>query len=598
MCVKKICFGFGLFFVLFSSVCAASITVTSNSNYVTSGGKVIFYVNIRDAGAWQLSGSGTGATSGCSLGEQGVGDTGTGRNGNKTLVVTCNATSVGQISFYVSGNVTDASSGKSVDVSGRKVVTVQAPREKDSNNYLKSIGVVGYSFTPEFSKDVMEYSVTVPSTVDKVMIEASPESSYATVSGTGEFEVDEGINTKEISVMSETGVERIYKVIIHVKDEHPISVQIDNQNYTILKNVKNIEKPELYEASTMKIQNFDIPIFVSDITGYTLVVLKDERGKTFFAIYDKEQDTYELYYEMKSHSLILNILKPEKEFEGYEKTELLIDDISYVAYQFRDSSDYAIAYAMNVETGEKDYYLYHKGSNTFQIYSDEVIESLREEILKHQSFIYLLFGVVGFFFFISMFALMKKPNQKKWKRITEDSEFASLDDVVEQIHEPISLEEDTPKETLEEPVLEDVTLESESMIDTFIEVPKTKKEKKKRKKKKQEEDVVPSITEEVVEEISESEDVMVTQIIPKESFTEDELSETVDVTEALKKMNDAEDIIREYEKTLSLSKDELRKAREKQEQEEKKEDAPVVEEISIEESEHLSKKKKRKKRKK
>ena len=119
--MKKIYFGVGMFLLMISQANAASISVTSNSNYVTSGGRVTFYVNIRDAGAWQLSGSGTGATSGCSLGEQGVGDTGTGRNGNKTLVVTCNATSVGQISFYVSGNVTDASSGKSVDVSGRKV---------------------------------------------------------------------------------------------------------------------------------------------------------------------------------------------------------------------------------------------------------------------------------------------------------------------------------------------------------------------------------------------------------------------------------------------------------------------------------------------
>ena len=74
-------------------------------NTATSGGKVTFYVNIQGAGSWQLTGKGTGATSGCSLGDQGTGDSGSGKNINKTLSVTCNATNVGQISFAVSGNI-------------------------------------------------------------------------------------------------------------------------------------------------------------------------------------------------------------------------------------------------------------------------------------------------------------------------------------------------------------------------------------------------------------------------------------------------------------------------------------------------------------
>lgn len=595
--MKKIYFGVGMFLLMISQANAASISVTSNSNYVTSGGRVTFYVNIRDAGAWQLSGSGTGATSGCSLGEQGVGDTGTGRNGNKTLVVTCNATSVGQISFYVSGNVTDASSGKSVDVSGRKVVTVQAPREKDSNNYLKNLGITGYDLSPSFSKDTLEYTVTVPSTVNKVVLEASAESGYATVTGTGEFEVDEGVNTKEISVMSETGVERIYKVIIQVKDEHPIQVTIDNQSYTILKNVKNVVKPELYEASTMKLKDFDIPIFVSDITGYTLVALKDDNGKTFLAIYDSDHDSYEFYHELKSHSFLLNILDPEKDFEGYEKTNLVIDDVRYSAYQFHENSDYAIVYAMNIETGEKDYYLYHKKSNTFQLYSDEVEQSFQEKLNYHRSIIYGLGGVSVFFFLLSMFAFCKKPSRKKWKRVEENSDFASLDDVVEELKEPSITEE---KEDGVKPIsteADNIRLESEELVHTFIqEVPK----EKQKKKQKDLEDIVdlPEVKEEK-KEILENEELHVTQILPEQiTQTEEELSETVDVTEALKKMNDAEDIIREYEKTLSLSKEELRKAREKQEQEENEGIKEMVEEVESEEPEKVSRKKKRKKRKK
>jgi len=445
--MKKVCLFLIVFFGWIQLANAASISVTASSNSVTAGGRVTFYVNIRDAGAWQLFGGGTGATSNCSLGEQGVGDTGTGRNGNKTLSVTCTASAVGQINFSISGNVTDAGSGKSVDVSGRKLVTVQAPREKDANNYLKSFSVSGYSITPNFQKDTLEYSVTVPSTVDKVKIEAAAESNYANVMGTGEIEVDEGINVREIKVMSETGVERVYKLTIQVKDENPIEITIDGKKYTILKNIKNVKKPELYENTTIKIQDFEVPAFISETTGYTLVSVKDELGNPFYAIYDSNTEQYHLYVEHKSNVLLLYLMDLPDVLSGYQRVSLEIEGVVYPAYQVSADSRFAIVYAMNIQTGKSTYYAYDKVEHIFQIYDDEMIRNLLEE-KENYKLVLIGFAVLSIFLFLlCIYAFLKKPRQNKSKKtmqethslLKQEEDFASFDqDIKEEKKENVS----------------------------------------------------------------------------------------------------------------------------------------------------------------
>ena len=311
---------------LVSVSAAGSVSVSASANYVEEGNRVTFYINLKNVAAWDLTGTGYGATSSCSLGDQGVGDSGTGANVNKTLTVTCKTSSVGQISFNVSGNVSSANGTniEKVNVNTSKIVVVTEPREKDTNNYLKSIGVTGYTLTPDFNQDTMEYSVEVPNTVDKVTLEAQAASVYASVTGTGEVEVNEGANTFEIKVTSETGVERIYKININVKDENPINIKINNSDYTVMKNVKNIELPSTYEATTVKINDFDIPAFYSSTSGFTLVSVKDSKGDQYFAIYDAENNTYELYNENQSDQLLLYILPITEEKNKFNKTKITI----------------------------------------------------------------------------------------------------------------------------------------------------------------------------------------------------------------------------------------------------------------------------------
>ena len=397
---------------------AGSASISASANYVEEGSKVTFYINLKNVAAWDLTGQGYGATSGCSLGDQGVGDSGTGANINKTLSVTCKTTSVGQVSFSISGNISSANGNniEKTSVNTSKIVVVTEPREKDTNNYLKSIGVKDYEITPEFNKDTMEYTVDVPATVNKVTIEAEKESSYATVEGTGEKEVDEGANTFEIKVTSETGVERIYKITVNVKDENPINITIDGEEYTIMKNLKNVETPSTYETTTVKINEFDIPAFHSETSGYTLVGVKNSEGKQLLAIYNEDENTYTLYNETKSDQLLLYIMKITEEKEGFIKSTVTINDITYDALKLNENSNYILIYAMDIVTAEKNYYVHDKNNNSYVVYNDELMNMYKTETEKYKQVI--LYGGVGAIaiIFILLIICLRKPKRSKKKK--------------------------------------------------------------------------------------------------------------------------------------------------------------------------------------
>ena len=68
------------------------------------------------------------------------------------------------------------------------------PREKSTNNNLKDLSVEGYSISPSFDKNTLEYTVNLESNVEKIKINATKEDGYASVSGVGEKDVQEGDN--------------------------------------------------------------------------------------------------------------------------------------------------------------------------------------------------------------------------------------------------------------------------------------------------------------------------------------------------------------------------------------------------------------------
>ena len=311
-----------IFMFLFSSfsVDALGASISVSKSTIENGNKVTASVTVSGTAAWNITITSSGATSGCT--QKFADATSDGANTTKTFSVTCKSTSTGIINFVMSGDITN-SSGENQKISGSKSVTVVTPREKSKNNELKSLSVEGYEISPKFDKDVNEYSVTVPSTVEKINIIAKKADSYASLSGTGEVTVEEGVNTFEIVVTSETGVSNTYKLTVNVEDQNPIEVTVDGKKYTVVKVAKNLIKPELFEESTIKIGEYDIPAFVNDMSNYTLVGLKDENGNIELFVY--KDGKYSKYNEFVSDKLSIIFLKMDKVPTNYKKTTITIN---------------------------------------------------------------------------------------------------------------------------------------------------------------------------------------------------------------------------------------------------------------------------------
>ena len=407
-----ICF----FFIKNVSAAAPTASISVSSSSVTSGQSVTAYVKVNNFTTAKINIYSAGATTGCSYNN--IIQSDTGENITETIPVTCKASGKGVIN--ISYTVTALNKNyEQANLSGSKSVSVNPPREKDTNNYLKSIGVTGYTLTPEFNKDVMEYNVEVPNIVDKVTLEASPESGYANISGIGEVEVNEGANVFEIKVTSETGAERIYKVNVNVKDENPINVSIGDANYTIMKNVKNVEAPATYEATTVKIEDMDIPAFYSEVTDFTLVAVKNQTGDVSFAIYNEEKNTYTLYNENVSDQLYLYILPISEEKEGFGKVKVTIDEQSYDALK-ADNADVYLVYATNILTGKNAYYVYDQTNNSYTLYDDGLLSSYIEQQEQYKMVILGMGGALIVGILIIAILLLRKPKQKKIKEKTSE----------------------------------------------------------------------------------------------------------------------------------------------------------------------------------
>ena len=415
-----------IMFLSTTKVYAAGSASISASNTVVNGNNITATVTLKDMAAWNINITGSGATNGCSTKE--VGDSGNGQNTTKKFYLTCKANKLGTITFNFSGDIT-SSDGVNKTVSGSKKVTVVKPREKSTNNNLKSLSVEGYTLSPEFNADTLEYTVELEASVEKIMVNAEKADSYASISGGGEIAVSEGDNRIEIKVTSETGKEKVYVINAVVKDSNPITTTVEDKKLTVVKKASSLTKPDLFEETKIKINEMEIPAFYNETTGTTLVGLRDESGKIELYIYDQDKNSYQKYLTLIGTEFHL-IQKEAKGIpEGYQKVTKKIDDIEYTAYQ-KDKSDFLLLYGTILENGSEGWYSYDTKEKTLQRYNKDIVESITKEYQDIQDTDHKV--IIGLAVLSSVLALttmilaLRKPrikkvnNKEKKEEVSED----------------------------------------------------------------------------------------------------------------------------------------------------------------------------------
>lgn len=83
---------------------------------------------------------------------------------------------------------------------------------KSTNNYLDSLQVEGYEFTPEFEKQTLEYTVTKEVEQEKIRITATASDARANVEGIGDVQLKAGQNQCRVDVIAESGTVRTYLI--------------------------------------------------------------------------------------------------------------------------------------------------------------------------------------------------------------------------------------------------------------------------------------------------------------------------------------------------------------------------------------------------
>ena len=409
----------GLFAYTNVDAASGSITASTSSKTVVVGSTFTVTVKVSCSttiGSWQFGISYDNANISLQSGDTSVVGYGDGKIKSQTYTYKFKAIKSGTASIRVVGaNMADwdtvtlfTPSVSSTNVTVKTQAQIEASYSKD--NTLKSLSVTGYKLSPEFNKNTTEYSVDVSDDTETVNVTASVNDSTAHVSGTGIIDVSEGKNKINIVVTAQNGSTKTYVINVTVKDLNPININIDGNNFSVVKKANLLTNPTGFTATTIKINDIEVPAFESELAKITLVGLKNEEGTIALYMFDESKKTYTVYNELRSSSITLYPLVSEEIPEGFDKSKIIINNLEYTAYK---KGNTVIAYAMNIETGEKAFYRYDKTNNVFMKYDKDANDDLSEQVNEFKLYIFALSGVASLLLIISIITSRKNAKLKK-----------------------------------------------------------------------------------------------------------------------------------------------------------------------------------------
>lgn len=411
----------------------ANIKVTTNKSYLVVGGEITVTTSISSAealGSWEYTLSYDSSKLKLISGTTNVVDYASNsstksRSYTYKFKVIAKGTSTVSIKGY-NGYAFDESklsiSAGSVKITAITQAELEASYSK--NNNLSSLAVEGYELSTPFDKNTLEYTVSVPSDVEKITINAAVEDKTASLIGTGEFEVSEGENKFEIKVTAQNGGLKTYTLKINVEDKNPIEVVIDNEKYTVVKRVKSLEIPRTYEETTENINGIEVPAFKSTITNFTLIGLKNISGEVSLYLYDN--GVYTKYTEINTSGIVIFPKETKNIPKDYTKTEIEINGIKVTAYKYKNQTNFYLIYGVNIETGKEGLYEYDTENSSIIKYNSTIIDELNKRIDNY----FLIIAVLGVESLVLLTILLitnvkrknKNRNKKQIKNITEQEE--------------------------------------------------------------------------------------------------------------------------------------------------------------------------------
>ena len=395
-----------------------------------------------------------------------------------TYTYTFKAVAEGTAYVKTSSSISDYDGEKAFPTSSCSInivkASVNSEVKKSSDNSLSKLEIDNVEISPKFSKEIYEYTAVVENEIDKINIITKTNHSKASVSGNGERELIEGENKFELVVKAENGATRTYTINVTRKEKDPILVKVDGKEYNLLRNLKDIEIPEMFEETIIKIGEEEVPAFTYKSLNYTLVVLRDSENNINF--YNYKDGTYTIFNQVISDNINFVLLEMEKVPTNYKKVTIKVNGNNIDGYKVSGDSK-ILLYGLNMLTGKKNYYTYDRSEKTLQLFDVDLYEKGVQSNKNNMYYIYgLTLGLV-FLFILNMLLLSKNKKQKK---------------LIELVKEKVSVPEENKeekksnkkqKEVLDN-IEEQVEIETEEETtedndtDDFWDEPKRKRKKK------------------------------------------------------------------------------------------------------------------------
>lgn len=514
--IKYLIFLLLLGIISVQSVDAASLKVSANKSTVVVGSSVSVTVSVNgsDAAGWEYClnydtsmFSLTSHSSPCILG-------GT-LAGNKSVTFKLKSKKSGSttISLKDADILNDAANSVltakgSVTIKAKTQAEIEASYSTNAN--LSGLRVVDYNITPDFDKDTLEYSLEVENNVDKITIRASKADNSATISGTGEKELTEGINKFNIVVTAEKGNKKTYVIEVNRKELNPINVSVDGKEYTLVRKTDVLEAPSYYSSTEVEIQGELVPAFKSDITKYVLVGLKDSDGNIALYRYDESNSEYVLYNQISFEGLVIIPLENNEIVKGYEtKKEFSVSNVTINGFVKDVNSEFALIYGMNASTGVSGWYKYDTKESTLQRYEEvkgEVVSSEEKDLYFIIAITFAVLSGVTILLVIVLLAMNSKLRRKNKKLIAMLEHSKTVNVVVDEeeiVEEKEEVQEPAVKPIVNneptEVIVEEAKEETQSLSQRELRRLEKQKEHEQREElRKMQEDFLMTVENEIV----------------------------------------------------------------------------------------------------
>lgn len=188
------------------------------------------------------------------------------------------------------------------------VYTIEILRQPSTNNFLSSLSVIdseNKEYIETFLKTKLDYNITVENNIDKITIEGEREDSSSTIKGLGEKDLDIGENSFEISVTSNSGIERVYAINVIRKansNNNLLSLEVVgydinpkfnklNISYTlnVSSDVKNITINATPEVPTSTVLGTGVFELNTGVNNFNIDVTSENGdSKTYVIVVNKE----------------------------------------------------------------------------------------------------------------------------------------------------------------------------------------------------------------------------------------------------------------------------------------------------------------------